>query len=511
MKSLQRSLLVILFLLPITTFSQNDVTKVDWATVARIREEGFQRSQAMDVVGYMTDVLGGRLTLSENMKKAQLWAKDKMGKVGLANVVVEPFMDYGVAWDNEYFSVHMIEPVYQPMVGFPLAYTPGTNGTLHCRTMIIEIQSRADCEKYRGKLKNAAVMISPLAIIDLMNPPRAVSRLTDEELKKLEENVIPPGPRVPPPTVPNPDLIKAEERIDFFRSESVAVVVQSDGGYFGMVRGFSRPGANNDKWSREMDLASLPMIELTPEHYNRLFRILKRDIPVTIEVNVKNRIGESVEKACNVIGEIPGTDLKDEIVMIGAHFDSWHESAGACDAAAGCAVALEAARILKAIGVHPRRTIRVALWGGEEQGLNGSREYVLAHFGDPKKGTKKEYEKFSVYFNQDYGGGQYRGINLQGNEHVRRTFEAWMEPFHDLGMTTITIQSLGSTDHISFNNYGLPAFQFLQDRVWMGGHTNMDFFDTLVPDDMMKNAVILASFAYNAAMSDQRIPRKPLN
>jgi len=193
---------------------------------------------------------------------------------------------------------------------------------------------------------------------------------------------------------------------------------------------------------------------------------------------------------------------------MGAHFDSWHASPGASDDAGGCAVALEAARILKAIGAKPRRTIRVAFWGGEEQGLHGSREYVLKHFGDAKTGLKPEYDKFSVYFNQDYGAGAFRGVNLQGNEFVRRIFGEWMAPFRDLGFKTLAIQSVGSTDHVSFDRVGLPGFQFLQDGVGFGGHANMDFFDTLVPEDLMKNAVIMASFAYNAAMIDTRIPRK---
>jgi hypothetical protein len=513
MKTLRKTLLAFAVVTIFSAFSLNEQPTVDWDMVAKIREEGFQRSQVMDIVGYITDVLGARLTLSEDMKRAQAWAKDKMEKTGLVNAVIEPFMDYGAAWDNEYFSLHMLEPDYQYMMGFPLAYTPGTKGKVACPAVIVEIQTKKDLEKYRGKLKNAAVLATPPFTVDLAALPQGFSRRTDEELKKLEEAVVPPAPRAAPPVPPNPDLLKPEEKIEFFKAEGVVAVLQCDGGTFGSVRGFGRPGSNNDKWSREKDLASLPIIEVTPEHYNRMHRILKRGIPVKIEVEVRNRIGDSVEKACNVIGEIPGTDLKDEIVMIGAHFDSWHASPGASDDAGGCAVALEAARILKTIGAKPRRTIRVAFWGGEEQGLHGSREYVVKHFGDPKnpkKGVTPEYEKFSVYFNQDYGAGRFRGINLQGNEYVRRILAEWMKPFHDLGLTAITIQSVGSTDHVSFDRAGLPGFQFLQDRVGIGGHANMDFYDTLVAEDLMKNAVIMASFAYHAAMSDERIPRKTM-
>jgi Zn-dependent M28 family amino/carboxypeptidase len=251
---------------------------------------------------------------------------------------------------------------------------------------------------------------------------------------------------------------------------------------------------------------------VTPEHYNRMYRILARGIPVKVDVEVRNRIGAAVEQAANVTGEIAGTDLKDEVVMIGAHFDTWHASPNASDNTSGVATMLEAMRILKAVRAAPRRTIRVALWAGEEQGLHGSREYVRKHFGDPATPASltPAYEKFSAYFNQDYGPGQYRGIYLQGNEHAREMLSAWMTPFHDLGMTTVSILGVGSTDHISFDRVGLPGFQFLQDRVGgTGGHTNLDFVETLPAEDLMKNATIVASFAYHAAMAGTKVPRKP--
>ncbi len=512
MKSLLRAATAVTLVIVLGAFATDQTPTVDWDMVARIREEGFQRSRVMDIAGYMTDVLGARLTLSEDMKRAQAWAKDKMEEIGLVNVAIEPFMDYGVAWDNEYFSLHMLEPDYQPMVGFPLANTPGTDGKAVVPAVIADVRTKQDLDRYRGKLKGAAVLETPPFVLDMEALTRGVSHRTGEELKAMEEAVIPAPQRTPaPPQPPNPDLLKAEEKIEFFRSEGAVAVLQCNSGMPGAVRGFARPGTKDDKWSREGTFRSLPIVAVTPEHYNRMCRILKRNIPVKIEIEIRNRIGENVEKAANVIGEIKGTDLAGEIVMIGAHFDSWHASPGASDDAAGCAVALEAARILKAVGAKPRRTIRVAFWGGEEQGLHGSREYVLRHFGDPadpKFPLTPEHAKFSVYFNQDYGAGRYRGIYLQGNEHVRRLFTAWMEPFHDLGMTAVSIQSVGSTDHISFNRVGLPGFQFLQDRVGgTAGHTNMDFYDTLRADDLMKNAVIMASFAYHAASTGERVPR----
>jgi hypothetical protein len=483
--------------------------------IAKIREEGFQNSQVMDIAGYMTDVLGARLTLSQDMKRAQMWVKDKMEKIGLTNTIIEPFMDYGITWDNKYFSLHMLKPDYQPMVGFPLTHTPGTNGKIVCPVVIADIRTKKDLKKYRRKLKGTAVLSTPPAEIDLERMARATPRRTPEELKQLEENVIPrPRRRRGPPTPPNPDILKAEETIEFFKEEGVLVVFECRSGRPGLVRGFARPGTQKDNWSREKSLDSLPIIAVTPEHYNRMFRILKRKIPVEIEIDVRNRLGDQTEKACNVLGEIVGTDLKDEIVMIGAHFDTWHASPNASDNTSGCAVALEAARILKAIGAKPRRTIRVALWGGEEQGIHGSREYINQHFGNPKNpkiGIKPDYEKFSVYFNQDYGAGAYRGIYLQGNEYARTIFSSWMEPLRDLGFTAISIQSVGSTDHVSFDSAGLPGFQFIQDRIpGTAGHTNLDFLDTLQSDDLKKNAVIMAVFAYNAAMCDERIPRKTI-
>lgn len=494
-----------------TGLIQDDPPAVDWPMVAKIREEGLQRSRLAETLSYMTDVLGARLTLSEGMTRAQTWAKAEMQRMGLTNTVIEPFMDYGVSWDNEYSSLHLLEPDYQPMVGYPLTHTPGTDGRKVLDVVIADVGTRDDLEKYRGRLSGVAVLATPPASVDLTRFREGVPRRTEEELKALEEEALLPPPG--PPAAPrNPDLLRSQERMAFYRAEGVVAVLECSSGWIGAVRGFARPGTGDDRWGREESLASLPIVAVTPEHYNRMYRILEREIPVTIEIDIRNRIGERRGEAANVLGEIAGSDLADEVVMMGAHLDTWHASPNASDNTSGVAVVLEAARILKALGVSPRRTIRVALWAGEEQGLHGSREYVLKHFGDPNDpeiGAKPGYEKISVYFNQDYGPGLYRGVWLQGNEHVRRLFEAWMEPFHDLGMTTLSIRSVGSTDHVPFDNVGLPGFQFLQDRTGgTGGHTNLDFFDTLPLDDLTKNAVIMASFVYHAAMSDERIPRK---
>ena len=433
-----------------------------------------------------------------------------MQRIGLVNTRIEPFMDYGVSWENDYVSLHMLEPDYQPLVAYPLAHTPGTEGLQRLQAVIADVRSQQDLEQYRGRLRGMAVLSTLPAAIDLERLNAGVPRRSDEDLRALEQAVPKPVPRPAPPS--NPDLLSEQERADFFKAEGAAVILESRSGWPGAVRGFARPGTKVDMWARKESLESLPIVAVTPEHYNRMYRILQRELPVTIEIEVRNTIGESREQASNVLGDIPGSDLADELVMLGAHFDTWHASPNASDNTSGVAVVLEAARILEALGVEPRRTIRVALWSGEEQGLFGSRAYVKRHFGDPNDpavGTTAAFEKFSVYFNQDYGPGKYRGIWLQGNEHVRRTFGAWMKPLEDLGMTTISPRSVGSTDHVAFDAVGLPAFQFLQDRAGStGGHTNLDFFDTLPIDDLIHNAVVMASFVYHAAMRDELIPRK---
>jgi hypothetical protein len=485
---------------------------VDWVMVARIREEGLQHSKVMEYESYIVDVLGARLTLSRDMQRAQVWALDEMKKMGLSQVNSEAYMDYGVTWDNEYVSAHMVAPDYMPLNAYPVAYTSSTLGKINADAIVVDLQSKEDFEIYRGKLKGKAVLISSPAVIDLQTLTNGVHRYNSEELIALEKTVITPIKSSPTRVIRNPTLITALERMAFLKSENVAVVLQTDGNRLGIVPGYSRPGVREDGWSAAGMRNSSPILAVTPEHYNRMYRILKRGIPVQIELEIKNKIGDKVEQALNLVGEIPGTDPKEGIVMVGAHFDTWHGSSNASDNSSGTAVALEAMRILKTLGVTPMRTIRIALWSGEEQGLYGSRAYVQKHFGDPRNaaiGIKPEYELLSAYFNQDYGAGQYRGIYLQGNEAARTMLTAWMEPFRDLGMTMVSNQSLGSTDHVSFDEVGLPGFQYLQDRTpGTAGHTNLDYLEGIQPEDLMKNATIMASYIYHAAMATEKIPRK---
>ena len=491
---------------------------VDRAMVAKIREEGLHRSQLPQTLSYMTDVLGGRLTNSVAMDRAQRWALEKMAELGLVNTVREPFMSYGASWDNEYFSLHMREPAYQTLVGYPIAHTPGTGGPQALDVVIADVRTRGDLEALRGSLRGKAVLSTPPAAVDRARFATGTPERDFREMRDLRDNVLPRLDANPLFTSefadlpPHPDVLSPVEKLEFYVAEGAAAVLESRSGWPGAVRGFARPGAKVDKWDREATLSSVPIIAITPEHYNRMYRIRRRGLPVTIELEVRNRHGEGPTEARNVLGEIPGSDLAGELVMLGAHFDTWHASPNASDNTSGVAVMLEAMRILKAVGAEPRRTIRVALWSGEEQGIFGSRAYVTKHFGDPADpdvGAKAGYDNFSVYFNQDYGPGRYRGVWLQENEHVRPIFQNWIAPFRDFGMNTLAPASVGSTDHVPFDDAGLPAFQFLQARVGgTGGHTNLDFYDTLPIDDLKKNAVVVAAFVYHAAMADEKLPRK---
>ena len=280
MKRTARWMIALFVFVPLLALAQSGRPLVDWDTVARIREEGLQRSQVMDVVGYMTDVIGTRLPLSQDMNRAHEWAKKKFAEVGLENITLEPFMDYGVPWDSEYISIHMLEPTYQMMVGFPLSHTPGTNGKLTLPAVIADVQTKSDLAKLKGKLKGVAVLMTPPAAVDAYAIFSTVNRYNDEDLRKLEETVLPAPRPTLPPAAPNPELLKIEEKLAFYKAEGALVVFQCPGGRPGSVIGFSRPGTRDDKWSYEATMASLPILSVNVEHYNRMYRILKRDVPV---------------------------------------------------------------------------------------------------------------------------------------------------------------------------------------------------------------------------------------
>lgn len=517
MKLICRSIFVVLVVVagPFFVSPARAQEPVYWEVVERIRQEGLENSRVMDFASYLTDVIGPRLTGSSNMRQAQNWVADQMAELGLSGIEMEPWGDETAGWDIERVSVHMLEPDYQMVIAYPLALTPGTDGKVVERAVLADVRSAADLDKYRGRLRGAVVLATP----PMPMGPRMVQdafRHTEESLEVFETEgrdlLIQRYARGQlDQSTFRPEDISAVEIEDFYKSEGVAAVLRASIGSDGTVAVTGHATTRNNRTRAGIESA-LPTLAVATEHYNRIYRILERGLPVTMEVEVQVSIDESDPTGYNVIGEIPGSDLADEVVAIGAHLDSWHSGTGATDNASGVSVMLEAMRILQAINANPRRTIRLLLWSHEEGGLRGSRGYVRNHFGNPSDGTTLEHENFSVYFNMDNGTGQFRGVHQQGHPLVAPIFEAWMKPFNDLGVKTLSRFSNRGTDHLAFNEAGLPGFQFLQDRIDYRArthHFNMDTFDKLLPRDLMINATVVASFAYHAAMRDERMPRKP--
>jgi carboxypeptidase Q len=488
---------------------------VDQDVISRIKVEGFQHSSVMDTLGYLTDVYGPRLTGSPNLKAAGTWARDQLTKWGLEKAALETYGDVGRGWSLQRFSVEMLEPQYMNIIAFPRAWSPGTNGPFSGTPVLVDINSKEDFDKYRGKLKGAIVMNGRPSLRDQGFKPEA-SRLSDDELKHEAQQTDPAPagfPDAPKSYWDEASGWKDAEDTDkaiaeFFRSEGIAMLLE--------------PGVDSqavlrvDGFYEEQGHSTFPGFVIAREHYGRIVRLLDRKIPVKLEINLATRFHEDDTQGFNVVAEIPGSDpvLKDELVMLGGHLDSWHSGTGATDNAAGSAVVMEAVRIIKALGLKPRRTIRMALWTGEEQGYYGSKGYVQNHFGDLKTmALKPEHAKLAGYFNLDNGSGKIRGVNLQGNEAVRPIFEEYLKPFNYLGATTLTTLNTGGTDHLLFDAVGLPGFQFIQDPLAYDSrthHTNLDVYESVVEDDLKQASVIMASFVYHTAMRDQKLPRKPL-
>ena len=495
----------------------------DLDAVYRIKEEGFQRSAVMDLLGHLTDIHGPRLTNSPNIKAAATWTMTKMLEWGLINVKREPWGPFGRGWSNEKFYLHATAPQRYPIIGFPKAWTPGTGGLVSGEVAIAVIASDSDTETHRGKLQGKIVMTAaPVAVAPSTAP--LSTRYDDRGLEQLSREPAPSPARgggVPPPAGTPPQQNMNRLRAEFFAREGVLATLEPSRGVNGGTisvlgpPGQGRAGGANPMGPRDPKAAaSFPQMVIAAEHYNRIFRTHEKKIPVTLEMDVDNRFYDDDLNSFNIVGEIRGTDLAHEVVMVGAHFDSWHSATGATDNAAGAAVMLEAMRILKVTGLKMRRTLRIALWTGEEQGLLGSRAYVRDHFADRQTmNLKPEHARLAAYFNVDNGTGAIRGVFLQRNEAVAPVFQEWMEPFKNIGMTTLSIRNTLSTDHVAFDEVGLPAFQFIQDPMEYNTrthHTNMDVYDRIQPSDLIQNAVIVASFAYHAANRDQKLPRKPL-
>lgn len=529
--------------------------------IQRIKEEGMNHSQVMQTLSYLSDVIGPRLTASPGMKRANDWTRDQLTKWGLQNAHLEAWGPFGRGWSLKRFSAQVSEPTAFPVIAYPKAWSPGLASALTTDVVYVDAKTEADLEKYKGKLHGKIVLTTPMrevpAHFDALG-----TRMNEKDLLTLADA---PEPR---PNAPRGNFQNAaaafraaqafaSARMRFFDQEGAAVLIDPSRGDGGTIfvqsatvvpapqpdanaTGFPRGTPPYDKSAPKI----IPQVVVAVEHYNRIVRMLQAGEPVKMTVDLAVDWQDKDLNGYNTVAEIPGTDLKDEIVMLGGHMDSWHSGTGATDNGAGVSVAMEAVRIIQSLGLKPRRTIRIALWTGEEEGLLGSRAYVAEHFGTmqapttsaaPSTGVtnngmgggagngngaqampvlvkKGEYENLSGYFNLDNGTGKIRGVYLQGNEGVRSIFRQWLAPFRDLGAATLTISNTGGTDHLSYDAIGLPGFQFIQDEIEYDTrthHSNQDVFDRIQADDMKQAATIMAAFVYQTAMRDQKLPRKP--
>jgi carboxypeptidase Q len=502
--------------------------KVDLETISRIRYEGFRNSKVMDFASGLMDSIGERLTGSPNVKRANEWTRDQFTAMGLSNAHLESWGPFGRGWANQYVNVRMTSPDTAALLAYAKAWTPGTNGVVTGKCIRVTIEDKKDFDKYKGKLAGMILIFGPDAEVKpIIEAP--YKRLSDDDLAKINEYQVPSERQA----FRIADFLKRQQFIkelnQFFADEKVLAVIDHSRGTAGGGTVFVQSGGSY----KPGETTTVPQLTMASEHWTRIARLLQQNKDVSLELNVTNTFYDDDPMQYDTIAEIPGTDKKDEVVMLGAHLDSWHTGTGATDNGAGTIVMMEAVRILKALDLKPRRTVRIGLWTGEEQGLLGSQGYVVKHFGsrpafdDPiakdfptllrreagEVTVKPEQAKIAAYFNVDNGTGKIRGVYLQENAAVAPIFEAWMHPFKDLGMTTLSMRNTGGTDHLSFDAVGIPGFQFIQDPIeyeTRTHHSNMDVYDRLQPDDLKQMAVIVASFVYDAAMRDQPLPRKPI-
>jgi carboxypeptidase Q len=518
---MRRALLIALLAASTATIVRTQSEKLDFAMIGRIRDEGLNRSQVMDHVSWLSDVYGPRLTGSPAIQQASEWAMKKFGEWGLANAHQERWA-FGKGWTLVRFSAHLVEPQIQPLVGFPQEWSSGTHGTVTADVRRVQIATDADFEKYRGRLAGKIVLTQPARVVRMLEGP-FILHLSEKDIAEAETTPVPAAGRG---GRGNQGAEFRQKVADFYKAEGVVAVFNR-----GSDSDMAASGSDMSAQQQHPDGGTIfptgssprdgragtnvPEITLAVEHYNRMIRVLDKNVPVKVELNVEAKFyDETTPNGFNTIAEIPGADLASEVVMLGAHFDSHPYATGATDNATGSAAMMEAMRILKAVGARPRRTIRVALWGGEEQGLLGSRAYVKEHFADVETmALKPEHAKLAAYFNSDNGSGKVRGVWMQSNLAVRPIFEQWIAPLKDLGVTTLGPRSVVSTDHVSLDNVGLPAFQFLVERLEYNArthHSNMDTVDRVQRDDMIQQATVIAVFAYDAAMRDEKLPRKAL-
>ncbi|MGA3077594.1 MAG: M28 family peptidase [Bryobacteraceae bacterium] len=533
----RKQLLLLLFLAP--AWGQS---KLDLGLVSRIKTEAYDHSKVMDHLSWLSDVYGPRLTASREFFQAADWAAGRLREIGLSNVHLEPWGPFGRSWSAEQWSVEMVEPRYAPLNATPLAWTAGTNGPITGETILAPLSATRDLKKARdefaayrkewtGKLRGKFVMLRAPKIPAEQTRPQ-FQRYTDAELAdlaKASEHAAKISGKLADLKFPeDPDELRkfmaslpesvfdemfdvrialATERNRFFLDEGVLGILMRDDRSHDGTTNAEQAGSH-----KSADPLAPPTFVITAEQYNRMARIMEKKTPVRVRVSLKAQASDADVNSANIVGEIPGGKKADEVVMIGAHFDSWHAGTGATDNGAGSAVMIEVMRILKTLNVSMDRTVRIGLWSGEEEGLYGSEAYVKQHFGDAK--TMKllpDHAKLSGYFNLDNGSGKIRGVYLQGNDAMRPLFEAWLAPFRDEGATTITIKNTGGTDHLSFDAVGLPGFQFIQDPLDYGSvthHSSMDTYDHAVASDLMEASAVIAAVVYQAANSPEMLPRK---
>jgi carboxypeptidase Q len=519
---------------------QPPTESIDLNAYNAIREEGLQHSHVMDYAGGLIDGIGPRLTGSPNMAKANAWTRDQLTKMGCVNAHLEDWGEFGMGWQQLNTWVRMTEPDTAVFVAQATPWSPSTKGPVTAQAVSVVVNESSDMAKYKGKLSGKIVLLGAMRDVPVPDKP-FFERYSDKDLKELES--LPLESEQAAMQARNERSIKRykllSELVPFLAAEKVAAVIVPsrdgvDGGGTGMIFDDNVAALSRTPYHRDTAVP-FPVVVAQIESYGRVFRLLENRVPVSLEMNVETRFTGDHEHGFDTVAEIPGTDpaLRDEVVMVGGHLDSWISGTGATDNGAGSVVAMEVMRILNALKVKPRRTIRIALWTGEEGGLFGSRGYVTQHFGSFPRSTapdqmllseyarkpagpltlKPEQKLISAYFNVDNGTGKIRGIYTQGNAAVDSIFAQWMAPLKDLGVTTISNRNTGGTDHLSFDAVGIPGFQFIQDPMdyeTRTHHSNMDTYEHLQPTDLKQIAVVEAIFVYNAAMREQMIPRKPL-
>lgn len=491
--------------------------KVDENANKIIRKYGIEQSQVMDIASWMTDVYGPRLTGSPMLDKATDWAVKTLKDWGMENVHTEQWGPFGRGWELKKFSLSATVPSAYPIIAYPKAWSPAVKGTLTGEVIYLDAGNEADLAQYKGKLKGKFVLLDTARVVTEWTKPMAI-RLESEGLLDMA-NASKPTPGTGRVFRGNNTGFGAALWKFIYEEKPLCVLDRSFKGDLGTV--FTGGARAKEGQARDKNAEVLPQVTLGIEYYNRIFRLLKKGIPVTLAMELDAIYTNPDEMEANIIAEIPGTDLKDQVVMFGAHYDSWHPATGATDNAAGSAVMMEAARILqemiKETGIKPRRTLRITLWTGEEQGLLGSSAYVEQHFAEMKdrsvSALKPEQSKIAGYFNLDNGTGKIRGVYQQGNDKVTNVFRTWLDAFKDLGATTLTLQNTGGTDHLSFDRVGIPGFQFIQDPLAYDSrthHSNMDNWDHLSGDDLKQAATIVASFVWHTAQRNEQLPRKEM-